>query len=72
MLTSKGQHEVLKATMHGMMMTLAALFTAYNIVAYHRRGEYHLARNVIIYGALTALETLQVSSHTTTSNRLKG
>ena len=63
MLTDQGKHEGFKASCHLVMMMLAGSFTLYNTVAYIRRRETHLAKNVIVYGALTALEILQATTH---------
>lgn len=59
----RGQHERLKATIHAALGGLALLCTAYNVLAWRRRRELHLARNVGMYGALALLEASQVSHH---------
>ena len=58
-----GQCEVVKGAVHGGMLVLASETLLYNVVAYTKRREPHLAVNVGVYGALLAFEAYQVWKH---------
>jgi hypothetical protein len=58
-----GTGEPIKAGIHGSILGLALLCFGYNAIAYCFRKEPHLVRNTIIYGALSALETVQLKKH---------
>lgn len=62
-LCDRGSAEPYKAYCHGLMFTLAVLFTAYNVTAYRHRREPHLLRNTLLYGALAVVEALQIGRH---------
>lgn len=59
-----GEHEAIKAGVHIVLGTLAAVCTVYNAAAWLYRRESHLAVNAVAYGLLTALEVAQVQRHT--------
>lgn len=58
-----GEHESLKAGIHGAICGLAAVCTVYNVWAFCVRREPHLAVNGLVYLALTAFEQKKVTSH---------
>lgn len=62
-LTDCGQHEALKLTVHGAILGLSVLCLSYNVVAYYRRREGHLARNAVIYTTLAAFELVVMAHH---------
>jgi len=48
---------------HAALGLLALTCASYNLAAYQQRPAEHLARNVVIYGALVALEAVQTLHH---------
>ena len=60
---ASGEHEPLKAAVHGLLGGLAAVCLAYNAAAWVTRRERHLAINSVIYAALTGLEVWQAKRH---------
>lgn len=62
-LFDAGHCEGLKGGTHAVLGTLAAVCVAYNAIAFCLRAERHLAVNVVLYGALTALEYEMVKHH---------
>ena len=58
-----GKSEGVKLAVHGGLLALAAVATGYNLIAWVRRGDPHLARNAVVYGILTVLEATQVEHH---------
>lgn len=58
-----GHSEPLKAGVHATLGLLALACVAYNGAAWVLRREKHLARNVVIYGALAVLEFTQTQKH---------
>ena len=58
-----GNCEPLKATFHGVALVLASLMGAYNVAAWMRRRQSHLAVNAAIYIAATFWEQRQVVQH---------
>lgn len=64
-LCTSGRHEPLKAAVHGALGALAAVCLAYNVAAWFLRDRpgRHLARNVVVYAGIAALELGQVRRH---------
>lgn len=62
-LFQSGSHEPLKLAVHGSLGALAGVCLAYNAVAFLLRRERHLAVNVVLYGALVAIESRKVRHH---------
>lgn len=58
-----GANEPVKASVHAALGTLAAICLAYNMAAFILRRERHLARNVLLYTGICALELAQVRRH---------
>ena len=58
-----GSCEPLKAVVHGMALSLAALMGAYNAAAWLRRRQSHLAINAVIYIAAVFWEQRHVAHH---------
>lgn len=65
MLLNSGEHETLKGSVHAALGLLAGVCAAYNVLAWAKRRETHLAVNAAIYGALVALECRKVAHHLT-------
>ena len=61
--TDPGSSEPLKAAAHGLVLLFAAGCGAYNVIAYDRRRELHLAVNAIVYAALFLFEAVHVHNH---------
>jgi hypothetical protein len=53
----------LKATVHGLALGLAAVMGAYNLAAWMKRRQSHLAVNAFIYLAAVAFEQRHVRHH---------
>lgn len=62
-LTTCGEHETLKTTVHVVMLVGATTCCAYNAAAWLARREPHSAVNAVIYGALAWLECQHVQHH---------
>ena len=58
-----GSCEPLKAIVHGMALSLAAVMGAYNAAAWLRRRQSHLAINAVIYFAAVFWEQRHVVHH---------
>lgn len=58
-----GKCEPLKAAFHGAALVLAGVMGAYNIAAWLRRRQSHLAVNAVIYLAAACWEQRHVSHH---------
>jgi hypothetical protein len=58
-----GNCEELKLTVHAMALGLALVMGAYNVAAWMRRGQAHLAVNSVMYVALAAWEQQHVAHH---------
>jgi hypothetical protein len=58
-----GSCEPLKAFIHGMALSLAAVMGAYNAAAWLRRRQRHLAVNAVIYLAAVVWEQRHVAQH---------
>lgn len=62
-LFDSGQREGLKGAVHGALGLLALVCCGYNVIAWARRRDTHLAVNASVYGALTAYELAKVLHH---------
>ena len=58
-----GRYEPLKASVHGTILGLAALCTAYNFAAWRARKQRHSWVNTAMYGLLTLWEFHHVRHH---------
>lgn len=58
-----GKGEAVKAGVHGALGLIAGACLVYNVSAWLYRRKLHLARNVVIYGAIVGLELVQVRHH---------
>ena len=60
-----GSCEAAKGWAHFGMLTFATGFAVYNVLAYcvRQRRESHLARNVVLYTLLAAIEWRQMQRH---------
>jgi|RhiMetStandDraft_4_1073278.scaffolds.fasta_scaffold86705_2 hypothetical protein len=58
-----GRYEVLKASVHGVALSVAALCAVYNFAAWVGRRQRHSWINAVLYGALTAWEVHHVQHH---------
>jgi len=58
-----GRHEVLKASIHGVVLGTAAVCALYNFAAWTVRRQRHLAINTGLYTALAAWEWIHVQHH---------
>lgn len=58
-----GSCEALKLGVHAVTLGLAVVMSAYNVAAWFRRREQHLAVNAVLYTALIALEQHHVAHH---------
>jgi hypothetical protein len=58
-----GSCEPLKAAIHGIALSLAAVMGAYNAAAWLRRRQRHLAVNAVIYIAAVVWEQRHVAQH---------
>jgi hypothetical protein len=58
-----GRCEVLKASIHGVVLGTAALCALYNFAAWTVRRQRHLAINSGLYSALTVWEWIHVQHH---------
>ena len=63
MLTRSGEHEYLKAGVHGLLLAVGAVCVTYNVTAWSWRREKHLAVNVALYGGLVGWEVYQIWRH---------
>ena len=62
-LCTSGEHEVLKATVHGAAGAIAGLMAAYNIAACCFRRDRHLRVNALVYTLLVAYELKHTVHH---------
>lgn len=58
-----GEHEGVKLAVHGSLGLLAALCAGYNLLAYLKRREPHLALNTGLYGSIVAIEIKKCAHH---------
>ena len=58
-----GRYEVLKASIHGVVLGTAAVCALYNFAAWTVRRQRHLAINTGLYTALAAWEWIHVQHH---------
>ena len=63
MLLRHGRYEVLKATVHGAVLTLTAVCALYNLAAWMARRQRHSWVNATVYAALTVWEYHHVQHH---------
>lgn len=59
----RGRYEVLKASVHGAALGVAAVCAAYNFSAWLVRRQRHSWINALVYGTLTAWEIHHVRHH---------
>ena len=62
-LCTSGQHEVLKASIHGAAGVIAGLMAAYNIAACCFRRDTHLRVNALVYTLLVVYELKHTIHH---------
>jgi hypothetical protein len=62
-LLCTGRCEVLKASIHGVVLGTAALCALYNFAAWTVRRQRHLAINTGLYTVLAAWEWIHVQHH---------
>jgi hypothetical protein len=62
-LLCTGRCEVLKASIHGVVLGTAALCALYNLAAWTVRRQRHLAINTGLYTALAVWEWVHVQHH---------
>jgi hypothetical protein len=62
-LLCTGRCEVLKASIHGVVLGTAALCALYNFAAWTVRRQRHLAVNTGLYTALAVWEWIHVQHH---------
>jgi hypothetical protein len=62
-LLCTGRYEVLKASIHGVVLGTAAVCALYNFAAWTVRRQRHLAINSVLYTGLTAWEWIHVQHH---------
>jgi len=62
-LLCTGRCEVLKASVHGVVLGTAAVCALYNIAAWSVRRQRHLAVNTVLYTALAIWEWIHVQHH---------
>lgn len=58
-----GKYEGLKACVHGLALGTVALCAAYNLAAWVKRRERHLAINAVVYSAAAIWEYQHVLHH---------
>ena len=62
-LLCPGRCEILKASIHGVVLGTAAVCAIYNLAAWTVRRQRHLAVNTGLYTALAAWEWIHVRHH---------
>jgi hypothetical protein len=62
-LLCPGRCEILKASIHGVVLGTAAVCALYNLAAWTVRRQRHLAVNTGLYAALAAWEWVHVRHH---------
>lgn len=62
-LLCTGRCEVLKASVHGLVLGTAAVCAVYNLAAWTVRRQQHLAINTGLYTALAVWEWIHVQHH---------
>jgi uncharacterized membrane protein len=62
-LLCTGRCEVLKASIHGVVLGTAALCALYNLAAWRARRQRHLAINTGLYTLLAIWEWIHVQHH---------
>ena len=62
-LLCSGRYEILKASVHGLVLATAAVCALYNLAAWTTRRQRHLAINSGLYTALVVWEWIHVLHH---------
>jgi hypothetical protein len=62
-LLCHGRYEVLKASVHGTTLALAAVCSLYNLAAWIARRQPHSCVNAVLYATLVAWEYNHVRHH---------
>jgi hypothetical protein len=62
-LLCTGRYEILKASIHGLVLGTAAICALYNVAAWTMRRQRHLAINSGLYTALVVWEWIHVQHH---------
>jgi hypothetical protein len=62
-MLDSGQAEPLKAAVHGVVLAAVAVCAAYNVAAWIKRRQRHLAVNAVVYCAAVWWEHSQVLHH---------
>ncbi len=62
-ILNNGSCELFKAGVHAVTLGLAAVMATYNLAAWLRRREDHLAVNAVVYALAVAWERLHVLHH---------
>jgi hypothetical protein len=65
-----GECETLKASVHGSALALSALMGLYNVAAWLKRRDTHLAVNAVFYAALVAWEHKHFAHHVRAMKRV--
>ena len=69
--TDPDEAQLAKGVTHGIVLALAVMIGAYNIAAFKRRPSAHLLLNIVSFGGLIILETVNVFRHAHDAGRLK-
>ncbi len=62
-ILESGEREMFKAAVHAVAMGLVLVMDSYNLAAWIKRHQRHLALNTIIYSVLAYYEYRQVVHH---------
>jgi len=62
-MLDNGECEPAKAAVHGVLMAMVAVCAAYNMAAWLKRRESHLAINAVLYSAAVCWERCHVVHH---------
>lgn len=62
-MVRSGEHEKLKAGVHGVGLVFAVVCAVYSHAAYRVRPSRHLAANRVIYSALVVMEVRKIWHH---------
>ncbi len=62
-ILESGERETVKAAVHGVALALTLVMDAYNLAAWVRRRQGHLAVNTLVYSALAVFEYRHVRHH---------
>lgn len=61
--TDPGTHELVKLSAHGLLLAVSLVCDGYNLLAWVRRGDPHLAWNVAFYTTVCVYEVRQCLHH---------